>query len=230
MAKVIIDEATLTDIGDAIREKEGSTALIPTSNMASRIRAITGGIGSSVLEDALVTKEITTYSNDKITKIGWYSFAYCENLTSVSFQNVLEVGYEAFYGCSSLISVNLPNATSFENYVFLNCTALQSITLPKVTNAGSRAFYGCSALKTVRMPLVNFCHQYDFSGCTSLTDVYYGYTGVVPLDANTFAFSDCPTGVKIHVRSAYANSYKTATNWSKLISAGTVVIVGDYTD
>ena len=40
MGKYVIDETTLTGIGDAIREKEGTTAAIPVNNMKTRIQAI----------------------------------------------------------------------------------------------------------------------------------------------------------------------------------------------
>ena len=40
MAKVFIEETTLTAIGNAIREKEQTTELIPVNDMATRIKAI----------------------------------------------------------------------------------------------------------------------------------------------------------------------------------------------
>lgn len=43
MAKVFIEEATLTAIGDAIREKEETTELVPVNDMATRIKAIESG-------------------------------------------------------------------------------------------------------------------------------------------------------------------------------------------
>ena len=43
MAKYSIDSATLTSIGDAIRAKEGSTGVIPVSDIPSRIAAIQTG-------------------------------------------------------------------------------------------------------------------------------------------------------------------------------------------
>ena len=43
MAKRVIDESTLTNIGDAIREKLDITELIPPENMPSKIRLISGG-------------------------------------------------------------------------------------------------------------------------------------------------------------------------------------------
>ena len=43
MAKYSIDDATLTGIADAIRAKEGSTGVIPVSDIPSRIAAIQTG-------------------------------------------------------------------------------------------------------------------------------------------------------------------------------------------
>lgn len=43
MPKVFIEETTLTAIGDAIREKEETTELIPVLDMAARIKAIESG-------------------------------------------------------------------------------------------------------------------------------------------------------------------------------------------
>lgn len=62
MGKVFIDESTLTSIGSAIREKEGSEALIPMVDMAERIKAL-GGSGAEY-----TTGKLTFVSNtDAIT-------------------------------------------------------------------------------------------------------------------------------------------------------------------
>lgn len=45
--QVIINKSILTDIGNAIREKKGTTALIPTSEMASEIEGIETWSGGS---------------------------------------------------------------------------------------------------------------------------------------------------------------------------------------
>lgn len=44
MSRVFIEEATLTGIADAIREKEGSEEKIPTTEMAGRIGALGGAV------------------------------------------------------------------------------------------------------------------------------------------------------------------------------------------
>ena len=54
MSKVSIEESTLTSIGDAIREKAGSSELIPPTEMAQRITAIESGSGMTAVENASV--------------------------------------------------------------------------------------------------------------------------------------------------------------------------------
>lgn len=48
----LIKKATLTDIGDAIREQEGSAELIPEPDMADRVRAISGGYDEGYADGA----------------------------------------------------------------------------------------------------------------------------------------------------------------------------------
>ena len=54
MAKVFIEEETLTAIGAAIREKEGSSELVPVNDMATRISAIETGGGGELPEEAFL--------------------------------------------------------------------------------------------------------------------------------------------------------------------------------
>lgn len=49
MAKVFIEETTLTAIGDAIRGKEGTTELVPVTDMATRITDLPSGGGDFTL-------------------------------------------------------------------------------------------------------------------------------------------------------------------------------------
>lgn len=52
--EAVIEKATLTDIGDAIREQEGSTEPVPTSQMAARIRNLSGKV---VLDESFPATE-----------------------------------------------------------------------------------------------------------------------------------------------------------------------------
>ena len=61
MAKVLIEETTLTAIGDAIRGKEGTTDLVPVNDMATRISAIQGG-GSDIEVEPIVLTGDCSYT------------------------------------------------------------------------------------------------------------------------------------------------------------------------
>lgn len=67
MAKVFIEESTLTGIGDAIREKEGTAELIPVNDMKARILAIQSG-GSELPEEAF---NITGDCSYRFINGGW---------------------------------------------------------------------------------------------------------------------------------------------------------------
>lgn len=56
MAKYVIDEKTLTDIAESIRQKKGTTAEITPENMPSEIAGITGG-GEAEDLDAVLTEQ-----------------------------------------------------------------------------------------------------------------------------------------------------------------------------
>lgn len=63
MAKVFIEETTLTNIGNAIRDKEGSSELIPVTDMATRIAAIESGGGAEITELSITTNGTYTAPN-----------------------------------------------------------------------------------------------------------------------------------------------------------------------
>ena len=63
MAKVFIQESTLTAIGNAIRGKEGTSALIPVNDMATRISAIETG-SDPVINPLAVTANGTYTATD----------------------------------------------------------------------------------------------------------------------------------------------------------------------
>lgn len=63
MAKVFIEETTLTAIGDAIRGKEGTTALVPVNDMATRITSLQTG-SDPVIKSLDITSNGTYTATD----------------------------------------------------------------------------------------------------------------------------------------------------------------------
>lgn len=74
MASYIIQDTTLTDIADAIREKDGGTDPILTENMASRILAIPTGGGGGIITPEYTEEQILDNSSlaDSFTFSGDY--------------------------------------------------------------------------------------------------------------------------------------------------------------
>lgn len=79
MSKYSIDSTTLTSIGNAIRSKEGSSALIPVSNFATRIANLPSGGGARTFN-----QNVVKLGEQKLTNISFSSSA------SQTFPNMLE--------------------------------------------------------------------------------------------------------------------------------------------
>ena len=74
MAKRFIDESTLTDIADAIREKKGTSDTIDPANFASEIAGITSDGGTVETEEKAVTptkqtQEVTPAEGKYLSKV-----------------------------------------------------------------------------------------------------------------------------------------------------------------
>ena len=147
----------------------------------------------------------------KLTHI--YGRGHFQNTNITSFEApVLELIGESsnFNGCKNLIYFKAPLLNSMES---------------------TSNFSGCTSLTDVYLGLISKIQNSTFNGCTSLTDVYLGYDGVVSLaNVNAFSSATATNPVTLHVKPDYADSYATATNWSSLIAAGKIIIVGDYSD
>ena len=166
MSKVFINEETLTNIGNAIREKTGKNNLISPGSMPEEIRSITGGGGDSdeskAQLDAMIERTITSYSNPTLTKLEDYIFYQCSQLKSINCPNLKSIGeyslaetnlIEADFPLleeigesglaghsslgSSLTAVNLPLLQKIDSYVFRYNNQITSITLPSLKQTAS---------------------------------------------------------------------------------------------
>jgi hypothetical protein len=161
-------DASLTSVANAIRVKTGKTATMTLSEMSTEIEGISGG-GDTTVEDSLVTRTVTEYTNDRVTKVGDYAFYGCSKLTSVDFPLVTSIGTYAFYGCSALPSADFPQATSIGTYAFCNCSALPSVSFPQATSIGNYAFRSCLKLTSADFPQATSVGNSAFSACSALT-------------------------------------------------------------
>lgn len=125
MAEYLIQDTTLTAIGDAIRAKTGSAELINPENMPTEIESIQSddtGVGSRQwwLD---VCKEKTSYT---------YFFYNCKGITTIPI-------------------LDMANCNSMQ-YTFANCTSLVSIPLLDLQNVttAQHAFYNCINLVHIK--------------------------------------------------------------------------------
>lgn len=112
MSKIFIEEATLTGIGDAIREVEGSTELIPPLEMPERIKAL-GGAGVEYTTGTATFAR--SYSAQTIahglSKSPKLFFLYWENYTTTttvykSFVVYTEKVASSYSGSTTVITLN----------------------------------------------------------------------------------------------------------------------------
>lgn len=167
MAKYSIEDTTLTNIADAIREKNGETTQYNPVDMPAAIAAIQGGGGSG---EGLEREEITLGSS--------YVSGWLSDTTSSSVDYSWDAGYQTPY---------YPMFLKTLKYIDLKVTKLEELaySATKITDhlkgmtitltssgIGSSAFYGCSNMTTLpeMSGILTASSAYFCSGCVRLVD------------------------------------------------------------
>lgn len=164
MAIVTIDDINLTNIANAIRDKNGLTDTYKPNEMANAISNIT------INED--LTNEFNdyeTYLNNQDVTIDNIVNALKDKMAGGGDSSELE---EAFIK-RTFTEYNNDTITSIGNSAFRACTSLTSVSFTKSTNTGAYAFYDCSKLTDVNFPIAKIVTSQCFRGCSSLIDVEF---------------------------------------------------------
>ena len=206
---------------------------------------------------------LTSISLPKCTTVGNSAFSSNQLATNLSLPACTSVGQSAFYGMSNLQSISLPEVLSVGDSAFSSTFSSSaqntSLVLPKCTSVGSEIVRDCNAKSieltvatslpenclyqgnytSVRLPAVQSIGKRCFDGGRNLTDVYFGYNGVVALptldegdEYNMFAWE--VQTVTIHVPTAQlALDYAADSKWAKVVAetqshGSSVTFVGDY--
>ena len=151
------------------------------------ILGVEGTYTANDIEDGLITRTLTTYTNNRIEIIESYVFQDYIKLTNVEFLNATDIGMYAFDDCIGLTSINFPRVQRINNYAFRNCTSLTNINFPNVTNLGIAAFDHCTGLTSINFPQAMGIGNSAFNSCARLTDIEFPNTTGI----GNYAFSDC---------------------------------------
>lgn len=210
MTYAIMPTESYQTLCDKLREKTGGTDELVASDIPGIIKQFT----SDKILKSYIAGTLTSYSNDRITKVGDYAFYNCSKLVDVYFPNVVEVGGYAFQGSkiTEVTSENFPNLTTLNQHSFRSCGSLTYVNLPKVevitgyafntssyikeaqfdnaTSTGNRAFVTNSRLEKVILPKMQSIYGLTFYQCYSLKAVILGSDTLCSL-LNVDAFNQC---------------------------------------
>ena len=132
-----------------------------------------GSGGDTSIEDGLVTRQITSYTNNRITRVGDNAFYACSKLTTAIFPEVTAIGISAFCNCWNLTTISFPKVTHINSNAFYSCSSLTTVSFPESSNIGNSAFYACSKLTTAIFPKATYIYSYAFYKCSKLTTVSF---------------------------------------------------------
>ena len=181
MAKVLVTEDYLKNIGDAIRSKTETEETYTPSQMADAISNIESGEGvlwttdgrlyNTILSIPEGTSKIGDYAfysctgieelvlPDSVTSVGEQSFHYCEKLSKITFGSGLQsIGNQSFRLCrDALTEVDLSNTRveTIGTNAFRNCDCLTKLLLPNsltsTATSTSGSFSSCANLTYVTL-------------------------------------------------------------------------------
>lgn len=185
MSIVTIDDTNLTNIANAIREKNGTSNTYKPNEMASAIQDISA---SEDLSSELNTQE--TLLNNQVDKIsiaintlknkasgGGDALEIARSIidktiTSYSDDQLTEIGTYMFYNCSKLTELNAPNVAEIGAYAFQG-SKVKTIYFPKLTQAVAKAFRNAKSIETLDLPNCTDLENASLHSCTALKTVNF---------------------------------------------------------
>lgn len=236
MAKYVIEDTTLNNTANAIREKTGKTDKITPSNFATEIASIETGGGSSTVTKGIVINECDSdgYATD-VSIVGFteipnyyfyggskntYNSVISKKLKKIELpEELTKIGKCAFACCQKLSLDKLPSSLIELGYdVFKDCGSVAIKELPiGITVIPSSAFYKCHGIKELTAyGNLTYIDSSAFGFIAYLSKLELpNVTSVPTLESDSFSGTPIASGTGyIYVPDALVDSFKSATNWS----------------
>ena len=175
MANVLIEEKTMTDIANAIREKSGTVEKMKPAEMPKTIREIASGNPYQILQDRFFYSGRIdfsyAFSNSKITYDD-LSNLILDTSNGTSF-------YDTFYNCHNLTTIPQLDTSNGKDFsgMFYSCHNLTTIPQLDTSNGTNLRvmFYNCRNLTTIPQldtrKNTNFSNTFDH--CCTLKNISF---------------------------------------------------------
>ena len=158
---------------------------------------------------------ITSINTPNVTTIGNYAFT-APKVTQLDFPLLTSIGTNCFTNCPSIMSVNLPELKNVEASCF-GYIGVRQLVIPKATSIGDSALTNSKSLKYVDLPKCTAIANYGLRNNSLLETLILRSETTCTL--SNYALNSTKIANKtgyVYVPSALIESYKGATNWSKM--------------
>ena len=158
---------------------------------------------------------ITSINAPKVTTIGNYAFT-APKVTELDFPLLTSIGTNCFTNCPSIKSVNLPELRAVQASCF-GYIGVSRLVIPKARSVGNSALTNSKILKYVDLPKCTAIANYGLRNNSLLETLILRSETMCTL--SNYALNSTKIANKtgyVYVPSALIESYKVATNWSKM--------------
>lgn len=194
--KSLINNQTLTDIADAIRQKTNTTDKLKPSQMAAAITSITASdnTDTETVNAADIIKSLADKSYNfgtitaEETAINSNVYSSQNSLHSYSNDNLTAINVDsAFANCFYLTSVDIPRLNNLTKMsAFSGCSRLETVNIGAIAALPNSTFYACNQLKAVpNADIVTSVGQQCFSFNQGIKTLYLPVCETI----NPFAFA-----------------------------------------
>lgn len=198
-----IQQQTLIDIANAVREKRGTTDLIKVSELPAEIANIQAGGGDNQWEGywlntathlefpeglTSLPQDVCRYRPllesvvipDSVTKIGTNAFSDTKNLSITKLpNNLITLEAFAFLRCGKLAVKEIPSTVeTLRMYSLSQSDYMTTVTFKGTpTTIASDTFDGCKNLTVINVPWAEGAVANAPWGATNVETINYNYTG-----------------------------------------------------